>query len=31
MKHVMSAGEYIARLKREYDEALAELRTFKSA
>ena len=30
MKIVMSAGDYIAQLKREYDAALAELRTFKS-
>ena len=31
MKTVMSAGDYIARLKREYDAALAEMLAFKSA
>ena len=31
MKTVMSAGDYIAKLKREYDAALAEMRVLKSA
>jgi len=31
MKTVLSAGEYIAKLRREYDEALAEMRALKSA
>ncbi len=31
MKSVISAGDYIARLKREYDAALSEMRTLKSA
>ncbi|MBI1212526.1 MAG: nitronate monooxygenase [Alphaproteobacteria bacterium] len=31
MKNVMSAGEYIAKLRREYAEALAEMHALKSA
>ena len=31
MKNVMSAGDYIAKLRREYNEALAEMRALKSA